>query len=84
MAAGLKRKPNIKANPISTNPQAFKTSMVASRSAFDKIHLAKPDRIPCDSCRKSADVHWGLITFDIPSYNTCHPMANLSVSRNIN
>jgi len=30
MAAGLKRKPNIKANPISTNPQAFKTSMVAS------------------------------------------------------
>src|SRR5690554_1123799 len=81
IAAGLKRNPNRIPSPIKTSPHTFKKSTTASTSAFEIIQLERPDKIPFDSCRKLADVHWGLSTFDIPSYNTCHPIANRRTSK---
>src|SRR5690554_5835438 len=83
IAAGLKRNPNRIPSPIKTSPHTFKKSTTASTSAFEIIQLERPDKIPFDSCRKLADVHWGLSTFDIPSYNTCQPITNRRINKKI-
>ena len=67
MAAGLKKSPKIRPNPIATSPQAFKKSTASNRPGFDKIQPDTPDITPRDSFKKSAEVHWVLLTLDTPS-----------------
>lgn len=64
---------------MAINPHTFRMSTIDKSVGLETIQLKKSDNIHCEFFKYSADVHPGIIAFDIPSYSTCQPIKNLKM-----
>lgn len=84
MVDSLVKSPRINPRPIAVNPHTFKKSTTFKRPGLEAIDSKRPENIPPESNKYTAEVQFGLRILLIPSYKKCQPIKTLKETSIVN